>query len=350
MTDVTDRTDALSKFMEPALEWPQFTGPFPLLDGPDGPAIPADLRSSLRRSGLYVFTLANGREYIGEAKNVLARCEGSNGHKKKAEWWSQATNMAFAPMNGEDHHRKLFERLKIYRRLEQGVQLQNKVHTLESLARPGVPAIYRQDALDKLEAALLASDEEAARFPFQIPDRSGTAPDPTTSKLLNNRTDAEITAVIEVFAHFLRYALRAPAHTMAHHWKVHSAMDHAGPHRYYVLATLVVRDITFVHIRENKHSNGIHVQVHLDPQPRIADKYAAEHVEWTGMLRGDKVQIVEMSPAQAVEALTSDEVFRAAARRTTSRLMRTGACTTRHAHHEWLADELFTYINEAGLS
>ncbi|HBD6104355.1 TPA: hypothetical protein KKN05_004490, partial [Shigella flexneri] len=83
---------------------------------------------------------------------------------------------------------------------------------------------------------------------------------------------------------------------------------------------------------------------------RIADKYGAEHVQWTGMLRGDKVQIVEMSPAQAIEALTSDEVFRAAARRTASRLMRSGACTTRHAHHEWLADELFTYITEAGLS
>jgi hypothetical protein len=350
MTDVTDRTDALTAFLEPALEWSEFIGPFPLVDTPEGPTIPTFLRPHLRQSGLYVFTLADGREYIGEAKNVLTRCEGSSGHRKKAEWWSQATSMAFAPMDGEDHHRKLFERLKIYRRLEQGAQLLNKVHTMESVARPGVPAIYRKDALDQLEKALLASDEESARFPFQTPAPSGAQPDTTTRKLLDNRTDAEITAVIEVFAHFLRYALRAPAHTMANHWKVHSAMEHAGPHRYYVLATLVVRDIPFVHIRENKHTGGIHVQVHLDPQPRIAETYGAEHVEWPGMLRGDKVQIVEMSPAQAIEALTGDEVFQAAARRTASRLMRSGACTTRHAHHQWLADELFAHIREAGLN
>lgn len=310
------------------MESPVFTH-YPLTDGAPLSQL---LGPTTSRCGIYVLTFANGDQYVGQAKNVLTRYA-----DHYARWGREIRSVDFAPVAAQ--HLNLYELLTIRRRLAAGVALRNDVHTKVRAARPGVSPVLDLDAAEAIERALLTPAEEMDRLPCRIPHPSGAAPQRNTTILLA-RPDAH--AILNVLAAFVRYALPDPAATEGRYWKVKAPMSkaHDGAKN---LATLVVQNVPFVHVRE-ENPRRITVEVHLDPQPVISPVYGAKNVPFPYMLKGAAIQRAHLSPDIAIKALTDDEVFRLAARRTVRRLMHKGQATTMHIPDPALADTVFSHI------
>ena len=310
------------------MESPVFTY-YPLTNGAPLPQL---IGPATSRCGIYVLTFANGDQYVGQAKNVLTRFT-----DHYTRWGRDIHSLDFAPVAAQ--YLNLYEVLTIRRHLATGVVLRNEVHTKVSAARPGMSPVLDLDTAEAIERALLTPAEEMDRLPCRIPHPSGATPRRNTTILLA-RSDAH--TILNVLAAFVRYALPDPAATEGRYWKVKAPLSkaHDGAKN---LATLVVQNVPFVHVREES-SRRITVEMHLDPQPVINADYGAEEVPFPFMLKGSPIQRVHLSPDITIKALTDDAVFRLAARRTVRRLMHKGQATTMHIPDPALADTVFSHI------
>ncbi|MEX5297508.1 GIY-YIG nuclease family protein [Kocuria sp. CPCC 205292] len=313
------------------METPTFTH-YPLTDST---SLSQLIGPATSRCGIYVLTFANGDQYVGQAKNVLTRFT-----DHYTRWGRDIRSLHFAPVATQ--HLNLYELLTIRRHLATGAVLRNEVHTTVSAARPGMSPILDPDTAEAIERALLTPIEEMDHLPRQIPPPSGATPRRNTTILL---THPDAHSVLNVLATLVRYAIPDPAATEGRYWKVKAPLSkaHDGAKN---LATLVVQNVPFVHVREESPKR-ITVEVHLDPQPVINPDYGAEDVPFPYMLKGSPIQRAHLSPDTTIQALTDDAVFRLAARRTVRRLMHKGQATTMHIPDPALADTVFRHI--AGL-
>ncbi len=288
------------------------------------------------RCGIYVLHFADGYEYVGQARNVMARFR-----THVRTWAHPIVALDFAPVPADELD--VSERRVIQAKEREGVRLRNSALVGLPMGEAAVDVVVARAAQEEwLNGVDVRADVSARCMEAAGRDRSAQS-----FRTLAERPYYDL--LLDVLAAYVRQVIPAPDRTEQRFWCVTAMPSTGRTTAWQRVAAITVNNVETLVIGETTESDGT---VYLDgflnvaPGLRLPSSLNVETAEYRTVGEVQRIQ----AEAAFLEFAVHHPLVRDAARITAMGLLRKGTSMMGRYHCAPLADDIFDRIRQEARS